>query len=749
MKEEKTYYKYLDIIRFISCFGVLLYHLNILKGGYLAVCSFFTLSGYLSCISAFKKEKFSLITYYKNRFFRIYIPLIFVVFITVPVTLLLKDMTWLNLKPEVTSILLGYNNFWQLSANLDYFARHINSPFMHLWYVSILLQFEIIFPILFLLLKKLGEKFSKAIPCMLTLVLTIVSAIYFYILCIRGNIMAAYYNTIARSFALFLGLALGFFHTYYNIKIPKVFKEEKKKKLIFFLYLILIVILFCTIDANSKFFPISMILTSLIPCRLISYGKLIENKSSAKMDTLIKSLSTRSYEIYLLQYPIIFLLQYFNTNPYLTAVITILFVIILSYYLHFILQKQEKFKIVRCVLLIITSCTVLFGIYKFCTAKDYSKEMKELENQLAENETVMKQKQEEYEQKLKQKEEEVSKLLNELKQNEDNLDSVLAELPVVGVGDSVMLGAVENLYSQFPNGYFDAKISRTAWVLNGILVDLKNNNMLGSPIIINVGANGDCPDEIKKEIMNTCEGHEVYWITVTNDKDVHVNDNLLSFASNYENLHIIDWNSISSGHPEYFVADGIHLTPKGRVAYVNAIYENIKKGYLEEYQRQKEEIQNKQEEEKKNTISFYGNDLLINAYDNLKTTFEKARYKTNKDYNFKSIKADLEKDIKENNITNQIVLAFDDSSTMTKEELDEIIKLCENQKLYIVSTSKKMNELLSETNNENIIVLDFYKEMKNHSEYLMPDKIHLTESGNNALSNILKNNLSKTKNTVS
>ena len=69
---SKKYYKDIDFIRVLSCIAVLLYHLNILKGGYLAVCTFFVLSGYLSCISAFRKEKLSLKEYYLNRSLKIY-----------------------------------------------------------------------------------------------------------------------------------------------------------------------------------------------------------------------------------------------------------------------------------------------------------------------------------------------------------------------------------------------------------------------------------------------------------------------------------------------------------------------------------------------------------------------------------------------------------------------------------------------------------------------------------------------------
>ena len=141
--KDKKYFFDLDVIRLISCIAIFLYHLNILKGGYLAVCTFFVMTSYLSCISAFRKEKFKLLDYYKNRLLHIYIPFLIVVFTTISIISFIPSTNWLNLKPETTSVIFGYNNFWQLSANLDYFTRHISSPFMHFWFMGILLEFEL------------------------------------------------------------------------------------------------------------------------------------------------------------------------------------------------------------------------------------------------------------------------------------------------------------------------------------------------------------------------------------------------------------------------------------------------------------------------------------------------------------------------------------------------------------------------------------------------------------------------------
>jgi len=40
---------------------------------------------------------------------------------------------------------------------------------------------------------------------------------------------------------------------------------------------------------------------------------------------------------------------------------------------------------------------------------------------------------------------------------------------------------------------------------------------------------------------------------------------------NYPNTTLIDWNSLSKGHPEFFAPDGVHLSDVGSDVYVAAI----------------------------------------------------------------------------------------------------------------------------------------------------------------------------------
>lgn len=734
----RNYYKRIDWMRGIACLAILLYHLDIIKGGYLAVCTFFALSGYLSCISAFHKEAFSLCSYYRNRLLKLYLPLVIVVFITIAILSLFSNIVLLQLKSEVASILFGYNNFWQLHANLDYFARHANSPFLHLWYIAILLQFDLIFPFLYLAFRKLGDRFNRGLSLALLMGITILFTIYFLYASETQNIMVTYYHTFTRVFSLLFGVSLGFLHSYYGSFLLPSYKGKSLSNIVFYTYLLILAVFFIAVDANAPYFAISMVLVTLISGRLLAYAMGDETGNVTLWDKGMKMVSSISYEIYLVQYPVIFFFQYIDMQAYAKLVVMVLLIVVLSYLLHCCirvkhLQGKEKHGIYA--LRIAVFCFFFYGAIQCGLAKDYTAEMEQLKEQLSQNEEMMQEKQKEYATQLAKEEADRASLLEDLEKGEENIKEVVAQLPVVGIGDSVMLGAVDNLYQAFPNGYFDAKVSRTAWVANALLQDLYQKNMLQGPIVINLGANGDCPESCKIEIMNTCEGHEVFWLNVVNDQTVGFNDKLTQLAAQYDNLHVVDWYAVSDGHPEYFVADGIHLTDIGREMYTKTIYDSLCQFYLKEYREKKEALLKEQENDRTNKATFYGNDLLINAFAELQEHFADDCFITNQEWTYSQVKEQLKKAIDESTLTHEVVFAFDHQMAMGLQEYQELLELCKDYEVYIVSVEE--SHPLKDLSDEHVTIIDFYEELQAHDTYLMADGIHLTKEGNQALSHCL------------
>ena len=147
----------------------------------------------------------------------------------------------------------------------------------------------------------------------------------------------------------------------------------------------------------------------------------------------------------------------------------------------------------------------------------------------------------------------------------------------------------------------------------------------------------------------------------------------------------------------------------------------------------------KHDEEMKTKISFYGNELLVNAFDYLKDEFKTSNFTINKDFNFEEIKAEIEKNIADNSLNYKVVFAFDKTLNLNQKEYESLIDLCKDHEIYILNLNNKLN-----LENYNVKVIDFYNDLEKNNEYLMVDKIHLTPLGNEALANkiieYLKNN---------
>lgn len=112
---------------------------------------------------------------------------------------------------------------------------------------------------------------------------------------------------------------------------------------------------------------------------------------------------------------------------------------------------------------------------------------------------------------------------------------------------------------------------------------------LGSEVVMAVGYND-------YELIFARDVHEVlaalrlagvthvYWLTL---REVHrpyveMNAALRAIAAHDHELTIVDWNRDSRGHPSWFDADGLHLTPAGATALAGLLHRTLDAGSLVE-----------------------------------------------------------------------------------------------------------------------------------------------------------------------
>ena len=145
----------LDALKGIAILGIVLYHAfpSYVQGGFLGVPLFFVLSGYLMFTTTLQKWRsgsFHICDYYQNRIKKIMFPCFVMVMCVCAYMTIRNSPQMIGIRQQVASIFLGYNNWWQIAQNASYFEKHTaSSPFTHLWYLSVEMQFYLIWPLLF------------------------------------------------------------------------------------------------------------------------------------------------------------------------------------------------------------------------------------------------------------------------------------------------------------------------------------------------------------------------------------------------------------------------------------------------------------------------------------------------------------------------------------------------------------------------------------------------------------------------
>ena len=300
-----------DGLRTFALFGVLLFHMfpQAVPGGYFGVILFFVISGFLSGYSVSSAKDGKILPYYGRRARRIYPSLIIMVFITIEVIAITDRFRLQNAQGEVLSILLGYNNYWQIFASADYFANlSANSAFTHLWYISILIQFEVLWPWLYrFALKRKKEETAGRLFLISLPVMTVLS----FVPSVSKTVL--YYGTLCRIHALLGGVWLGW--RYAGIR------KVKQGNSVFVLAGILLffagsIRLYGSAAGEMDWvYRYGLAGYALICVFVVSLVLKDQRVTGRMLDNPVCAFFSRySYEIYLWQYPVLFVFGLLGMN---------------------------------------------------------------------------------------------------------------------------------------------------------------------------------------------------------------------------------------------------------------------------------------------------------------------------------------------------------------------------------------------------------------------------------------------------
>jgi lysophospholipase L1-like esterase len=148
---------------------------------------------------------------------------------------------------------------------------------------------------------------------------------------------------------------------------------------------------------------------------------------------------------------------------------------------------------------------------------------------------------------------------------------------VTAIGDSVMVGAADQLVQTIGDIDIDAEVGRAAWEVVNI-VRQRDPATLGQIVVIHIGNNGQFLASEFDQIMQSLGGTRlVVFVNLKVPRSWEAADNqmLATNVARYPNARLVDWHAASINQPQFFCSDGFHLRPEGAQAYAQLIADSL------------------------------------------------------------------------------------------------------------------------------------------------------------------------------
>ncbi len=571
---NRKYIAGMNGIRTLAVLGVIFYHLlpNKMPGGYLGVPLFFVISGYLMTTSVRKRREKSgdieLKQLYLRRLRRLLPPLVFFLFICGAVLPFIDRSLMRNFREIVASSLLFVNNWWQLFNGESYFDRFTGaSPFSHLWYLSIEGQFYLVWLFLLKLYYRVADD-DKLLAKIISIgiVLSAATMAVFYT---PANVNIVYFGTFSRVFSLLLGALLSVVLSIYRTELEKASRYTG-----FFAagacLMIVLVCFFHVRDTSAIVYRGGMLVFSLIAALLVGTVIQFPDVDRLMSNPLFAWCGSRSYEIYLWQFPVMIvyetLVHQDGSHLVLHTVVQLSVILLISEVSYRIVQRTvylsgltfsknglSKLRHHKAALFAVMLLGISFvaGFIQAPSGKNQA--ANDLQRLLEKN------------QKALNKESSAQKEKSAVKKMTPAELEAAKKISLTGFGDSILLSAAPSIQEIFPNSYIDAEVGRQLFESIEDFEKLKKEQTFGDVILVVLGANGSFSAKDMDNLMNVADGKPVFFVNTTVNRkwQKSVNTELAKTAKRFDNAHLIDWKTYSQHHDDWFEEDDIHMNHTG------------------------------------------------------------------------------------------------------------------------------------------------------------------------------------------
>ena len=569
--------KWFSLIRITGLLLVLLYHFfqTIFPGGFFGVDVFFTFSGFLITsllLEEFgKKSQIDLLGFFKRRFYRIVPPVVLMVLVTMPFTLLVRQDYVAGIGGQIAGVFGFVTNFYEMLTGGSYESQFIPHLFVHNWSLAVEVHYYILWGLAVWFLSKRSKSSSqlRGTVFLLSAGAFILSFFSMFI----GSLMASsyssvYFSSLTHVYPFFLGSILatvvGVRQTTDLVKQFDRMWNLRQNLLVFAAGLLVLLLLTFFVKFTYLFaYLFGFLLASLAAVVMIFAARVLHEKTPEIQEPrIITFLADTSYAVYLFHWPfyIIFSQLMGNLLAVILTVIFSYFFAILSFYIiepliagrtNPFIRKISKLPHIKSISA--SSVGILVVIALVITI---------VSPQVGAFETDL--------------------MVNGFKQAQTNIGQTKtlaeqAELSRLGIsegtsliGDSVALRANTALQEALPEANINAQVSRTTKQANDIMLLNSQNKALLKTVVIATGVNN--PEGYKNDldsiVSNLPKGHHLILVTpYEGDKSKDTYASVEQYAAYARELaeknpyvSIADWNKVAKEHPEIWAGtDQVHF----------------------------------------------------------------------------------------------------------------------------------------------------------------------------------------------
>ena len=588
--------KWFSLVRITGLLLVLLYHYfqGVFPGGFIGVDIFFTFSGFLITallIDEFaKKKEIDIQGFFKRRFYRIVPPLVFMILVVMPFTLLIRKDFVAGIGTQIAAALGFVTNFYEMLSGGSYESQFVPHILIHTWSLALEVHYYVLWGLAAWGLGKVAKSTARyrGLIALVSAGLFLVSFISMFAGALTTkNYSDIYFSSLTHIFPFFAGSILATLSGVGHVSSRfKMLEEKLALKQVLGIMggsaAVLLLLSFLLKFDNLWTYLVGFLISTILACLMILAARMLHDKlPDVKEPSLINFIADTSYGVYLFHWPFYIIFTQLMSNGLavlLTTLLSFIFAALSFYILEPTLAgrqpvimgtKMDLSSLTRPIFYSMIPLTLITFFISVTAPKVGAFEESLIVNALNQADTKM---------------QTTRSQVDQSKATDYNVAD-----GITMIGDSVALRSSEQLQQILPGIELDTVVSRSLSTgLEVYKTDIANR-VLKKQVVLALGTNssGYSNELLDEYVSSLPKGHQLILVTPYDGRSeggvlAQQREYELELAKKYDYVFVADWHQTAIENPQIWEGtDYVHFGSnsesiiEGGTLYANTIKQAI------------------------------------------------------------------------------------------------------------------------------------------------------------------------------